>query len=256
MDESKKIPYAILWSAVIVLIVVIPTGPPVVNIIAGFFPLILTLLAAIGLFRLNKPLPIHTAIGIPIVLSVLLGLLGATGDTTIFGQLSVWYLALANTLGGLGVMAVFTDFFIESPLQTTPSHVHYHVEDVLRYVYAINESIHRVYHAHNGGSAQLRNKILLSTKQAEKLESMFGKHNYEEAHHIVFQLYEELRELFNEESVTLGSPRLRNLERDHHGQSRIIDVLINNDPEPIRSYIENLTLTFQHLNDELLHMKE
>ena len=90
----------------------------------------------------------------------------------------------------------------------------------------------------------------------EQLEKAFAKKKYEQAHHIVYQLYEQLRHLFETEFALLGHTHLRGLKRDPNGQSRIIDVLIDNDLEPVRRYSETLTHTLQNLNSELLGLRK
>ena len=256
MDESKKIPVAILWAVGLIVVLTIPTGPPLTNILAAFFPMIITLIAGIGLTKSKTPIPQYSAIAIPLGLSVFLGLLSSAGAVPVFGQLSAWYLAVANMVGGIGIMAILTDFFMATPWESTPDHVNHHIEEVLRYAYAINESIRRVYSHENGATQVMRNKLLLSVEKAQDLQSTFAKENYKEAHNIVFQLYEQVRDLFNTEHEVFGRHKLSNLSRDAHGKSRIIDVLIANDPEPVRSYVENISLSLQHLNEELLTMPE
>jgi len=256
MDESKKVIYSVGVAALIILLFTVSAGPPFVNIIAGFFPLLITLLIAISTFQLKRPIPNTMAFGIPIFLSVLLGLMGALGDTLLFGQLETWYLAIANMIGGLAVMAIITDFMLPSPLARTPSHIKTHIQDAVRYTFAINEVINRVFSTHKGATQQVRKKLLLSTVHAQQLEKAFAKKQYQKAHTLVFELYEELRRLFEREYSLLGVIHMQDVSKEPNGQSRIIDILINNDFEPIRRYVESLTYALQNLNSELLEVRK
>lgn len=252
MDESKKVGYAAGFGLAVIALFSIPVGPPFVVIVAGFFPIILTFMVALGLFQLRRPIPNQVAYGVPLILSLLLGLLGALGQNTLFAQMETWYLAIANILGGLGVMAIMTDFMLPSPLTRTPSHVSHHIDEVLRYVYGVNEVIDRVYDHQTGADANLRKRLKLSASHAEQLERLFARKDYKKAHTIVYDLYEELRRLFLTEAEVVGHISLHARNRLPRGRSRIIDVLIDNDPQPVRRYVEALTHSLQNLNSELL----
>ncbi len=255
LDEKTKPIYAGGVALVIILLFAIPTTPPLTHLIAGFFPLLLTTVLALGLFQSKKTIPMQAAIGAPVVLALLLALMGALGPSTIFGQLEIWYLSVINALGGILVMGIMTDFWLPSPTSSTPSHVHRHIEDTVRFVFGLNEAIKRVYSPHRGALVDHRNEVLLSAQSAERLEKVFEDVDYEEAHHIVYQLYEQLRRLFEPEATVFGKVHFKGLQRDAQGKSRVIDVLIANDSETVRDFVEGLTHALQSLNEELLGLR-
>lgn len=253
IDEATKLAYALGWAILVVAIVAVPTGPPLVNLLAGFFPLLLTVVIGLTMNQLKKPIPIQGALAIPVVLSVLLGLLGALGPTLVFGQLEVWYLAVVNVIAGLGVMVILTGL-VPDPYTRTPSHINKHIEDAVRYVYAINEAVERVLHHGTGATSAMRRHVRLSQEKVDQLEKLFHKRRYQEAHTIVYELYEQLRMLFETEHDLFGH-HLKDLKRDPHGRSRLIDILIDNDWEPVRQWVEGLTHTLQALNRELIGVR-
>lgn len=256
LDEKSKPFYAGGTALLIILVFVLPTTPPFTHVIAGFFPLVLTTLLALGLFQSKKTIPMQAAVGTPLVLALLLAIVGSLASATLFAQLEIWYLTLINALGGILVMGIMTDFWLPSPTSSTPSHLQRHIEDAVRFVFGVNEAIKRTYSPHRGALVDHRNEIMLSAQSAERLEQVFAGQDYEEAHHVVYQLYEQLRRLFEPEATVFGKVHFKGLQRDAQGKSRVIDVLIANDPEAVRDFVEGLTHALQSLNEELLGLRK
>lgn len=104
---------------------------------------------------------------------------------------------------------------------------------------AINFVIGRVYARRNGASTKLRDKIKIPAKLYNAFSHMHGiKEFTPEMKDILKQLVERLNYLYSKEKEVFDDDykKFSNITHEPNGDSKIIDVLIKNDNDPVREY--------------------
>lgn len=109
---------------------------------------------------------------------------------------------------------------------------------------AINFVIGRVYSNRNGGNRILRDRLKVHAKwynDFSKISEDFNDKKKEDALILINMILERLNELWNKEKDLFESTcyELKNLKRNPNCNDKIINVLIANDNDPIRTYFES-----------------
>lgn len=101
----------------------------------------------------------------------------------------------------------------------------------------INQAIGRVYKKKNGGSEEMRVKIRIPAEWYNAFTDL--KDNEEDVKPIIKQIVKRLHLLASTERDVFGKEvkYIRNLKRNIIGTSKIIDVLRDNDKDPINDYV-------------------
>ncbi len=109
---------------------------------------------------------------------------------------------------------------------------------------AINFVIGRVYSVHNGGTKEIRDIIRIPQEWYNHFSSI--AHNITEDNKVqvislLNELLERLNILYETESRVFGDMqhRLKNLKRDTRGRSKVIEVIVANDKDPVQNYVES-----------------
>ncbi|MBD3313357.1 hypothetical protein GF345_02860 [Candidatus Woesearchaeota archaeon] len=103
---------------------------------------------------------------------------------------------------------------------------------------SLNSVVGRVYRKSNGGTRLLRELIEVKKEwynQFNHLEKSLDKQGILD---VVDKIERRLNVMFKTEKEMFGQTSIKNLRRDTEGNSRIIDVLIMNDNDPVETYFE------------------
>ncbi len=107
---------------------------------------------------------------------------------------------------------------------------------------AINFAIGRVYSGKHGGTREMREKIRIPAELYNSFSSTTSSssEDREKLLHILRKIRKRLLLLEKEEKEVLGSSivTLKHIKRDEDGESKVIDILAENDSDPVRSYYE------------------
>ncbi len=103
---------------------------------------------------------------------------------------------------------------------------------------AINFVIGRVYQARNGATKEMREKLKIPPEYYNELDEARRGGDKKKIIEYTEKIEKILEFLQNSEHEAFGRIRLVNLKRDSHGNDKIIDVLANNDEDPVRAYYE------------------
>ncbi|PIN87163.1 hypothetical protein COV19_01065 [Candidatus Woesearchaeota archaeon CG10_big_fil_rev_8_21_14_0_10_44_13] len=114
------------------------------------------------------------------------------------------------------------------------------VESIESNCKALNSAIGRVYRRSNGGTNLVRELIHVKSEWYNGFRYLLANHPDNHAiYELVDKIEKRLNLLFRKEFELFGTIQFKNLKRDSSGSSRIIDVLIMNDNDPVQTYFEN-----------------
>ncbi|MFH1400482.1 MAG: hypothetical protein ABIH41_03105 [Nanoarchaeota archaeon] len=107
---------------------------------------------------------------------------------------------------------------------------------------ALNSVYGRVYKARSGGSPQMREPVRFTPELYNRISFLvqnFTDENKNELLSLVDEILKKLYLLYNTEKSVFGDLQLKYLMRNEDGTSRVVDVLIMNDLDPVQQYVEN-----------------
>lgn len=114
------------------------------------------------------------------------------------------------------------------------------VESIESNCKALNSAIGRVYRKSNGGTRLVRELIEVKSEWYNSFNYLLKNlHDRQAISDLVERIEKRLNVMFRKEHELFGTTQFRNLKRDPNGNSRIIDVLIMNDNDPVQTYFEN-----------------
>jgi hypothetical protein len=114
------------------------------------------------------------------------------------------------------------------------------IEDKVK---ALNFVIGRVYSVYHGGSERLRNKIRIDKAWYAEFNTIDEKdaaRRRAQAIVLVGKIKDRLELLQQSERSVFGeeTDKLKNIDHEPSGKDKIIDVLIRNDKDPVRTYYD------------------
>ncbi len=104
---------------------------------------------------------------------------------------------------------------------------------------ALNSVVGRVYRKSNGGNSLIRDLIEIKKEWYNEFNTLAKTLDRERIGEVTDKIEKRLDMMFKTEKELFGDINLQNLKRDLKGNSRIIDVLIMNDNDPVETYFEN-----------------
>jgi len=127
---------------------------------------------------------------------------------------------------------------------------HFHaIEDKLK---AINFVIGRVYRSSNNGTTSMRDDIRIPAELYNEFDKAVKEETKEQMLSIIDKIGHRLMNLQKTEKEVFGERlHLRNLVRDEHGNSRVIDVLSHNDNDPVMSYYNDALSAYREIRSKL-----
>lgn len=114
------------------------------------------------------------------------------------------------------------------------------VESIESNCKALNSAIGRVYRKSNGGTSLVRDLIEVKSEWYNGFRYLLTNHPDKTAiYGLLDKIEKRLNVLFRKEHELFGAIQFKNLKRDPNGNSRVIDVLMMNDNDPVQTYFEN-----------------
>jgi len=122
----------------------------------------------------------------------------------------------------------------------------------------LDASINRVYSAHHGGSPAMREGLKIPAEWFHEYKQTSHEHSdpkLRAAKKAVALSYERLMDFKKQEKEIFGPAalELQYLNRDKHGRSKIIDVLVSNDREPVHDHYQRALDACSKAIDSLKH---
>ena len=274
--------FSILSLLVVLFLIVftsLTTVAPLLLVVVGFLPTIVTIILGIIIYEEST----HTTViiwFIPFVLAGAFFLIG-TGQSFLNSNLDVATLTALNIVLSaryLGFFFVFVRLItkekksvphravqqkivqkiVEKPVyvqapQTIKDYIH-SIEDKSK---ALNFVIGRVYNKYHGGSKEMREKISLKPEWYNEFSDALENNKKPDRRKllsILSQIEARIKSLEMTESEVFGftdSHSLKNLERNPDGNSKIIDVLKENDKDPVETYYKGTSEFCSKLRTEL-----
>jgi len=125
------------------------------------------------------------------------------------------------------------------------------IEDKVK---AINGVIGRVYRRSNGGTELVRNLIKIRSEWYNEFNALAKSRDKEKIIALLDKIERRLNRLFRTERDVFGNTNFRNLKREKGGTSKIIDVLKQNDNDPVDVYLENALISCGRIRDRIAGM--
>lgn len=116
---------------------------------------------------------------------------------------------------------------------------------------ALNQVIGRVYRKSNGGTKLIRELIQVKKDWYNEFNTLVNTMEKDKIIEVIDKIERRLDKLFKSEHEVFGKASLKNLRRDSNGKSRVIDVLIMNDNDPVETYFETALILCGQIKERL-----
>ncbi len=254
----------------IIITTTVNTDSPFYMVLFGFTPTILTII--LGILIYEEILYSKTIIWLtPFVLSAVFLIVG-NSDRNLKNNLDVSSLAAINILFSAIYLALFfmlltliskqnkekKQVIKEMPVvQSKPTTIKEYIASIEDKSKALNFVIGRVYNKYHGGTKELREIISIKPDWYNEFsEAMMNEQNPDKKRLLqILNNFETRLELLEKtEREVLGEKHLqdlKNLQRNKIGNDKILDVLTNNDKDPVESYHKGAKEFCEKLKQEL-----
>lgn len=258
--------YSILVLLLLLVIVIfssITTASPLYLVIVAFSPAIFTVIVGMLLFEESfrhkislwfSPIII---LGLFFYVSTSQKILSSNLDISSLMAINVIIIILYLSVAFLLMRVLFYESSKRKEIVQIkqPKSIRDYVSSIEDKSKAINFVIGRVYKKNNGGSKELRKKILISPEWYNEFADIENADKEQRKIMIsaLSRIEQRLKLLNEQESIVLGPAihKLKKIKRNATGGDRIIDVLIANDKDPVDKYYEGALEFCQELKKEL-----
>ncbi|MBW3022699.1 hypothetical protein KY308_01180 [Candidatus Woesearchaeota archaeon] len=243
---------SIVLLALLIFWIGMTSEAPGVNVIAGFLPSILSILFFISVVETGR----HEKYlwGMPFLLVIIFVILGEL-QVSVFGLMEVYKLGMLNlVLSYLALVLIsYPEAYRKTEHEEKPSeisdikHTFQSIEDKCK---AINFVIGRVYRSSNGGTTKLRDNLRVGSELYNEFDRVVKEGTREEQLVALDKIGDVLLKLQKSEKDVLGPgaiKHLKNILRNDDGTSKIIDVLANNDNDPVMLYYNGALEAYHNL---------
>ncbi len=285
MDKHEKLGVAgklfiilsIVFFIIFVMILQLSTSVSLFLIVLGFSPTIISCLLVICLVETSQRRILDFSWFFPVIFAIAFYVIGTRGEPWLFRGFDVPVLTALNTL----LSVVFISFLhltgtsgrrikhkaihrTMTPIPDKNIHPLFRSADIQTYIQsiedkckALNFAVGRVYSDKRGGSPELRNLIKIN-KEYYNAFSNIGSFSDAKTMSMVLELIRGITNallLLNKTEHEVFGGRmhhLKNIQRDHYGNERILDVLIKNDEDPVQTYFDSALQFCAKATEELM----
>jgi hypothetical protein len=250
--------FALIVLLFIMLVSALNTGAPLLFVILGFLPTIITIVLCIVIFDGT----LYTMIVLWVVPFVLSGvfLLFGSGRSVISASLDVGALAALNIVFSVIYLSLFLIIVKlasrkhphreeHKPLHAMehadkPSMIKEYVSSIEDKSKALNFALGRVYNKYHGGSKSFREKLALKPQWYNEFSDALRDEHQPDKKKLLTVLghIESQLGMFHRREVDLMNvdqlASLKNLVRDPEGLDSVLEVLKKNDKDPVEAYYE------------------
>jgi len=235
------------------------SNAPFGAVIAGFLPSILSLLFLISVVETKRHVEYSWIM--PVVFSAVflaLGLLQAPP----FGQMEIGKLTFFNLI--LSYIFLIIISYPEAYRKEEHSepkeeerNIEQHLHSIEDKCKAINFVIGRVYRSSNGGTTSMRDDVRIKSEHYNEFDKMVKEGTKDQMIDALDKIGQDLFKLQKTEKEVFGTKMhfLKNLVRDEHGNSRIVDVLARNDNDPVMNYYADALEAYKQIREKIESMK-
>lgn len=235
-----------------VILLTVTTASPFPRILLSFSPAILVIITVITMFLKSRNqfrivswiLPIFwPAVFYMVVFS---GLGSSMRDMEVGGilafnfMISFIFVLVMEIMVSVrqGFTGIFAKVKVSVPKNPKPEDISASIALLGEKAKVINQSIGKVYRRSNGATLRMRDMIKISPALYNSLRGISHEvisKDADSALKVLWGITEKLNTLYMPEESVFGEDcyRLKNLARDPAGRTRVIDVIISNDPEPV-----------------------
>lgn len=243
--------FILLWSA-------LSTTASMLRVFLGFLPTVFVLIISIILIEKPKHRNLNVILYLPLIFALLFLLVGRL--SSLFAGMDVNRLAGINFLISFSFVIILylTGSLRTEAIEVIPEHrlakkeifavpdeddLEKYLRSVEDKCKAINFAIGRVYTNKKGGSDKLRDKIKIDKAWYNEISDAISAGNGENKSKIIKnidKIKERLELLQHSEKEVFGSlySGLKNIEHADDGSDKILHVLIKNDKDPVKSYVD------------------
>ncbi len=243
--------FALLCVLLLVFSVSLSTGASLMLVLIGFSPTIITIISCILIYEESS----HRRVilwFLPIILAGLFFYI-ATAQDFLRSNLEI------GTLIGLNIaisLLYLTIFFLLIKLlfsekKEKKKSIKKYVSSIEDKSKAMNYVIGRVYSQYHGGSKELRELITIPSEWYNEFNEAKSK---EETLKLVIRIENRFKKLLHTEKEVFHDKigKLKNLKRKKDGSEKIINVLIDNDNDPVRDYFEGAVAFCEKAREQLI----
>ncbi|MBN1157416.1 hypothetical protein JXA85_07370 [Candidatus Woesearchaeota archaeon] len=268
MDKHEKlgtvgrlfIILSVVFFIIFIITVQILTSASLFLIMLGFSPTLISCLLVIYLVETNQKHILDYSWFIPLIFVVAFYAIGTRVDSELFRGFDVPELAALNTLLSIAFISFLhltgmsgrrmrhKSFAAKTALhektEPHPASLQVYIQSIEDKCKALNFVIGRVYSDKHGGSPELRNLIKMNKEHYNSFSNLTD-FNDAKTKSVLLELVRAIANglllLRKTEHEVFGGRmhHLKNIQREHYGNDRIIDVLIKNDKDPVQTYFDS-----------------
>ena len=241
-----------------VILLSISTESPVGRVLLSFSPTIFVIISVIIMFIKSRSQFRIVSWLLPILWPAVFFMLSASGlsefaQKTDLGSILAFNFVIsfifvlvleimASTREGFA--SIFSKVKVDIPEKPKPKDIKESMQSIEDKAKAINQVIGRVYKRTNGASIKMRDLLKIHSEWYNKFSEITAENIMERtdtALNMLWSITQRPNDLYNTEIEVFGDEcyKLKNLSRDPTGNSRIIDVMIANDSDPVALYYKS-----------------
>lgn len=231
---------SIVALAVLIFWIGFSSNAPFGSVIAGFLPAILSLIFLISVVETGRHKEWMWAM--PVAFTIAFIILGVA-KAPLFSKMQIGKLAFLNLIISYIFLIIinYPEAYKKeehSEPKEEEKDIEHHFSAIEDKCKALNFVIGRVYRSSNGGTTSMRDEIRISSDLYNEFQRLVKEGTKDEMLKVLDGIGDSILKLQKTEKEVFGSKagHLKNLIRDEHGNSRIIDVLAKNDNDPVMNY--------------------
>ncbi len=243
--------FALICVLLLVISVSISTEASLILVLIGFSPTIITIISCILIYEEAS----HRRVMMWFLPLVLTGLFFyvATSQDFLRSNLDIAALIGLNIAISLLYLTIFFLLIkmLFSDKKKEKKSIKTFVASIEDKSKALNYVIGRVYSQYHGGNKQLRELITIPSEWYNEFNETKSK---EETLKIVIRIENRLKRLLHTEQEVFPEKTkgLKNLKRNKDGSSKIINVLMDNDNDPVQDYYEGAIMFCEKVREQLI----
>jgi len=246
---------SIVALAVLIFWIGFSTNAPFGSVIAGFLPSIVSLLFLVSVVETERHVEYSWLM--PAVFSAVFLVLGLI-QTPPFGKMEIGKLTFLNLVISyifliiISYPSAYKKIEHAEPKEEEKT-IEHHLRSIEDKCKAINFVIGRVYRSSNGGTTSMRDDIRIPSELYNEFERAVKEGTKEQMIDALDKIGRSLLNLQKTETEVFGerASHLKNLVRDEHGNSRIIDVLTHNDNDPVMNYYADALEAYKEIRSKI-----
>ncbi|MCC7574282.1 hypothetical protein KO361_01715 [Candidatus Woesearchaeota archaeon] len=263
--------FSILILLAIIIISAFSTNSPLLFVVIGFLPSLITIILSLVLYEESFHHKI-TIWFIPLIITGSFFLIGTNYEYMNY-NMDVATLTSINIIYSVLYLTMFFTIIRitrkkpkqtkeQKPVQLKEQNIQEYIASIEEKSKALNFVIGRVYNKYHGGTQELRKSINLKPDWYNELSEALQneeKTDTKRLFTIIEKIESHLKNLKKPENQVLTKKQLqdlKNLDRDKEGKDTILEVLMKNDADPVELYYKGMQEFCETIRKELEEKKQ